>query len=64
MKKASLWKILENIKEIKFEHLERMQNQYSEKLSLHDFNEEIVTDKAPLNFRWIGFIKKYFQILK
>ena len=58
--KTPLWKILENIKEIKFEHLERMQKQYSEKLSLHDFNEEVVTDKAPLNFRWIGFIKKIF----
>ena len=37
-----------------------MQNQYLEGLSLHNFEKEIVTDKAPLNFRWVGFIKKIF----
>ncbi len=25
-----------------------------------DFKEKFITDKAPLNFRWIGFIKKIF----
>ncbi len=29
-------------------------------LKVHKFNEKIITDKAPLNFRWIGFIKIFF----
>ena len=29
-----------------------------------DFKEKFITDKAPLNFRWIGFIKRFFQIRK
>ena len=58
--KIPLWKFFQNIHEVRFQHLDEMQNLYSEKLSQHDFNQEIVTDKAPLNFRWIGFIKKVF----
>jgi len=55
-----LCNFFQKINEIKFENLEKMQNQYLEGLSLHNFEKEIVTDKAPLNFRWIGFIKKIF----
>ena len=29
-------------------------------LESYNFNEIIITDKAPLNFRWIGFIKIFF----
>ena len=55
-----LWERLKNVNEFNFEDLKKIQIEYSEKLSLHDFNTKIVTDKAPLNFRWIGFIKIIF----
>ena len=29
-----------------------------------EFQEKIITDKAPLNFRWIGFIKLFFPNAK
>ena len=35
-------------------------NEYNSFLDLYDFKENIITDKAPLNFRWIGFIKVFF----
>ena len=35
-------------------------NEYFEYLNYHSFKEKIITDKAPLNFRWIGFIKIFF----
>ena len=34
--------------------------QYNKLLSLHEFNSKIITDKAPQNFIWIGFIKIFF----
>ena len=33
---------------------------YHELLKLHYFKNSIITDKAPQNFRWIGFIKIFF----
>ena len=33
---------------------------YFDLLSLHNIKEKIVTDKAPQNFRWLGFIKIFF----
>ena len=59
-KDLRLWEIFKDIKQIKFEDLRKMQNEYSEKLKLHDLENKIITDKAPLNFRWIGFIKMIF----
>ena len=35
-------------------------DQYIEKFSLHNINQQILTDKAPFNFKWIGFIKIFF----
>jgi ribosomal protein L22 len=35
-------------------------DQYIENFSLFNFDEIIFTDKAPLNFKWIGFIKIFF----
>ena len=35
-------------------------DQYFENISLFDIDEHILTDKAPLNFKWIGFIKVFF----
>ena len=46
-----------NLKRKKFEDL---QNEYLDKISLIDNSEKCLTDKAPLNFRWIGFINIIF----
>ena len=35
-------------------------NEYIAFLDQYNFEETIITDKAPLNFRWIGFIKIFF----
>ena len=35
-------------------------NQYNSFLDPYNFKEKIITDKAPLNFRWIGFIYAFF----
>ena len=31
-------------------------DQYFENISLFNIDEYVLTDKAPLNFKWIGFI--------
>ena len=49
-----------NFKKFEFEKLKLAQLEYIEKLKSHGSKEKIVTDKAPLNFRWIGFIKMIF----
>ena len=41
-----------------------LQEQYFELLSIHKFEDKIVTDKAPQNFRWIGFMKIFFPNCK
>ena len=35
-------------------------DQYFENISLFNFDENALTDKAPLNFKWLGFIKIFF----
>ena len=52
--------INEKIEEISFENLKRIQEEYLEGVKLFNYNEEFLIDKAPLNFRWIGFIKILF----
>jgi len=47
--------IIENSSQVK-----RMSKEYLEYLNYFNYNEKFVTDKAPLNFRWIGFIKLMF----
>ena len=46
------------------EELSREQNvildRYLKLLDFHNFNSDIITDKAPQNFIWIGFIKYFF----
>ena len=46
------------------EHQNSLKNlindQYFEKISLFNIDEQTLTDKAPLNFKWIGFIKIFF----
>ncbi len=39
-------------------------NEYLEKISNYDLSFKIFTDKAPLNFRFIGFIKYLFSKCK
>ena len=38
----------------------RISTEYLEHFNIYNFNEKIITDKAPQNFRWIGFIKLFF----
>ena len=35
-------------------------DQYFQNISLFNIDENVLTDKAPLNFKWIGFIKVFF----
>ena len=37
---------------------------YTNFIKLFNFKEQFITDKAPLNFRWIGFIKIMFPNAK
>ncbi len=39
---------------------QELANEYLEKISQIDNSDKVFTDKAPLNFRYIGFIKKLF----
>ena len=49
-----------NLKKIKKDELEKIQKDYISKLSFFDYDQKYIVDKAPLNFRWIGFIIKVF----
>ena len=40
--------------------LNNVKNFYLDKINELNFSEEYIVDKAPLNFKWIGFIKKIF----
>ena len=58
---------LEDLKFNKQKILEELSNEkniifdrYFELLNLHNFKSDIITDKAPQNFIWIGFIKFFF----
>ena len=46
---------LEKINDINF--LAKLSNQYNSLINAYKYEEKIVTDKAPLNFRYIGLIK-------
>jgi hypothetical protein len=50
----------EVLSDISKEKLSSIYNEYISFLDLYDFKETVITDKAPLNFRWIGFIKIFF----
>ncbi len=39
-------------------------SEYMDYFKLYNFNENIITDKAPQNFRYIGFIKLFFPNCK
>ena len=56
----ALYESFKNIKNFDYKDLKIAESEYTEKLKFHIYNEEFITDKAPLNFRWIGFIKLIF----
>ena len=41
-----------------------VENFYNQQLDLHDSKSNYITDKAPQNFRWIGFMKLFFPNCK
>ena len=55
-------KLLNNevLSEISNNQISSIYNEYISFLNTYNFQETIITDKAPLNFRWIGFIKIFF----
>ena len=55
-----LYESFKNVKDFSYNELKIAELEYTEKLKFHVYNEEFVTDKAPLNFRWIGLIKLIF----
>lgn len=42
----------------------KLRNEYNDYVNYFKFKEKYITDKAPLNFRWIGFIKLLFPNAK
>jgi len=48
------------INEINKNNLEYIKKYYEDNINKFNFSEEYMSDKAPLNFRFIGFIKKIF----
>ena len=57
------------LKENKFvnnssDNLVQVQNEYLDKIESLNYKENVLTDKAPLNFKWIGFIKTIFPYAK
>ncbi len=59
-KSEKFWKKLTDFNEFNYDKLKLLQSEYIDKLNAHNYKEEVITDKAPLNFRWIGFIKSIF----
>ena len=45
---------------ISLEKLKSIQKFYIDKINEFDYSEKYIVDKAPLNFKWAGFIKKIF----
>jgi len=42
------------------EKLKKIQNFYMDKINQLNYSEQYIVDKAPLNFKWTGFIKMIF----
>ncbi len=49
-----------NINNFNKEDLKNAKNYYEKNTNLFNYQEKFMIDKAPLNFRWIGFILKLF----
>ena len=52
--------IYKNINKAEYESLSKIQEFYLEEINIFPQENIYITDKAPLNFRWIGFIKVLF----
>ena len=52
--------INDTFNEVDIEKLSTIQSEYIKGIKSFDHNEKMIIDKAPLNFRWIGFIKIIF----
>jgi len=50
----------EKVSEILNNQVSLIYNEYISFLDTYKFQETTITDKAPLNFKWIGFIKLFF----
>jgi len=53
-----------NIFSLERESLKNIQKEYLEKIKIFNSKEKYIIDKAPLNFRWIGFILLIFPNAK
>ena len=56
----ALYESFKNVKNFNYKELKIAELEYTKKLESHVYNEEFITDKSPLNFRWVGFIKLIF----
>jgi tetratricopeptide (TPR) repeat protein len=52
--------IREEYSNLNFDTLNKIKNEYYEHLDSFNYKEQFITDKAPLNFKWIGFIRNLF----
>ena len=52
--------ITDDVKNLNYQKLNNIGKNYLDKIRNLDIKKNIITDKAPLNFRWIGFIKIIF----
>jgi hypothetical protein len=57
-------KFINNFEKITNQDLTKIQNEYLEQIEALEYKEGVLTDKAPLNFKWIGFIKIIFPNAK
>ena len=53
-----------NSEDIEIEKFKEMQNDFLKNVDIFKIKENIIIDKAPLNFRWIGFLIKAFPNCK
>ena len=60
--KIDIFKVLNLIRDSS--QIEEMSKEYLKYLDYFNYKEKFLTDKAPLNFRWIGFIKLMFPSAK
>ncbi len=50
--------IRDKIDDFSEKNFDEFKNEYLSSLNIYNFNESYMIDKAPLNFKWIGFILK------
>ena len=46
-----------DLDEVSEKNLVNIQNYYLGRIKEYNFSEKFIIDKAPLNFKWVGFIK-------